>query len=216
MEPDKTLAFESYRSPDSLDEVRVVSRPPRRRPSRLAGFKRQGMPPIDLDYHPRHLSPASLALLLCGALLAAAAFIDYRSVAADVGHWRSELARAQQLPRGLQAAALPGDEAARQQALQAAAQVAADIRRPWGELFQAVEAAQTDDIALLSFNPDAARGVVRITGEAKRREAVLAYMDRLGRGRVLSNVVLVEDQVQQQDPERPVRFTLSADWQRPA
>lgn len=215
MDTDRSLAFESVRNPDSLlEEIRIRRRLAGRLPSRFAFLKRGGMPAIDLDYHPPRFSAAGLALLLAGLLLAVAAIAGYQGAAAEAERWRAELARAQQPPADLRAARLPGDDAALQQALQAAAQAAGDIRRPWGELFAAVEAAQTDDVALLSFNPDAARGAVRITGEARRREAVLAYMDRLGQGRVLSNVVLVEDQVQQQDPERPVRFTLTADWRK--
>lgn len=183
--------------------------------ARLIGaFRPTGMRPIDLDFHPRRYSGPGLGFLAAGLLLAAAALADYGSAADELRHWQSELARRQQAPTGGQAIRRPGDDAALQQATQAAAAVTQDIRRPWEALFAALEAAQSDDVALLGISPDATRGVVRIAGEARRREAILAYLERLGQGQVLSDVVLVEDQLQQQDPDKPFRFMLAADWQK--
>lgn len=185
--------------------------------SRLAAALRPtGLRPLDLDFHPRRYSPSGILLLVAGLALAAVAMADYSSVAGEAQHRQSELARLQRAPIGAQAARQPGDEAAVQQAEQAATAVTQDIKRPWEALFAAIEAARSDDVALLSLSPDAARGVVRIGGEARNREAILAYMESLGESKVLGNVVLIEDQLQQQDPEKPFRFMLSADWREAA
>lgn len=181
--------------------------------SRLAAILNPtGLRPLDLDFHPRRHSPLGIALLLAGLALAALVMADYSGVADEVQDRRSELARLQRTPTGAQAARQPGDEAAVQEAEQAAAAVDQDIKRPWEALFSAIEAARSDDVALLALSPDPSRGVVRISGEARSREAILTYMESLGEGKVLGNVVLVEDQLQQQDPEKPFRFMLSADW----
>lgn len=204
------LVVSSEKSADALDEIHVRPRPRRVLPAGLPGWAGGGLRPLDIDYHPGRYSGTGIAFLAAGLLLAAAALADYGAADAALGRARAELARLRQPPAA--SARVPAGEAELQQAEQAATRVAQDIRRPWEALFVAVEAARDEDIALLTFNPDAARGSLRISGEARRREAVLAYMDRLGRGGVLGNVVLVEDQVQQQDPEKPVRFTLSAEW----
>lgn len=167
---------------------------------------------IDLEFQPPGLSGTAVAALLAGGLAMLAVFADYQGVSADLAHWRAELARVQAPPPGAEELRRAGDEAQLEQSLQAARRVAADIRRPWGKLLAALEAAQDPDIALLTLAPDAARGVVALSGEARRREAILAYMGRLAAGGVLKNVVLVEDQLQQQDPEKPFRFSLTADW----
>lgn len=207
---DRNLVVSSERSADALDEVHIRPQPRRRVAMPLSFRGAPGLRPLDLDYHPGRLSGLGLGFLAAGVLAAVAALADAGAVGAELTGARAELARLRQPPP--LAARLPSDEAELHQAVQAAERVAQDIRRPWEELFAAVEAAEGEDIALLSFNPDAARGAVRITGEARRREAVLAYMDRLERGGALANVVLIEDQVQQQNPEKPVRFTLNADW----
>lgn len=198
------------------EEIRVRPRPSRRTPlARLAAaVNPKGLRALDLDFHPQRHPALGIGFLVAGALLALVALIDYSGAADQAGHWRSELARLEQAPRSAQAARRPADEAAAQQAEQAAAAVNQDIKRPWEGLFSAIEAARGDDIALLSLNPDPAHGSVRISGEARRREAILAYMEKLGQSRGLANVVLIEDQLQQQDPEKPFRFTLSADWRQ--
>lgn len=166
---------------------------------------------LDLDFQPRTCTAAGALFLTIGVLAVAVVALDYRTVAAETESWQATLARLQESGQRRPIANLD-DERQLQQVAQAAANVARDIQRPWEKLFAALESAKSDDIALLSLAPDAERGVVRIGGEAKRREAILAYMTRLGQGGVLRNVFLVEDQVQQQDPERPVRFLISADW----
>jgi Tfp pilus assembly protein PilN len=176
-----------------------------------AALKPSGLRPLDLDFHPRRYSGLGLGFLAAGLLLAAAAVADYGSASDRVRHWRGEQARLQQAS-GRQAALRPGDAAAVQEATQAAAAVDADIKRPWEALFAAIEAAKSDDVALLSLSPDTARQSVRIAGEARDREAILAYIESLGQGGVLDKVVLIEDQLQQQDPEKPFRFMLTADW----
>lgn len=169
------------------------------------------MRPVDLDFQPRKFSPGGLALLAAGIVAFGAAFLDYRSAADEVGTWQAELARLQR-PAPVRTLPRAGDDREMQQMVQAAGVVARDIQRPWESLFKALEEAKTGEIALLTIAPDASRGVVQITGEAKRRDEILAFVDRLGQGGVLKNVFLVEDQRQEQDPEKPYRFLVSADW----
>lgn len=169
--------------------------------------------PLALDFLPQRFSGAGLAVLAVGVLLALAAFFDTRHVSDELARRRAELAEIQAPPPGAEALRQAGDRAELEQNLQAAKAVAADIRRPWPRLFAALEAAQDEDIALLNFSPDTGRGAIGLSGEARRREAILAYIDKLAKSGVLKNVVLVEDQLQQQDPEKPFRFSLTADWQ---
>lgn len=166
---------------------------------------------LALDFQPRRFSAAGLALLAAGLLACMAAIADYQGVAEETGSWRQELARLQAPAR---TSTLPrlGDDREMQAMMQAASGVARDIQRPWEGLFKALEEAANADVALLNLNPDAARGMVRIAGEAKGRDAILAFVDRLGQSAVLKNVFLVEDQRQDQDPEKPYRFLVSAEW----
>jgi hypothetical protein len=83
---------------------------------------------------------------------------------------------------------------------------------PWEELLQALEAATTGEVALLSVEPDAQRKLLRITAETKNKGEMLAYVDRLGGSKRLTGVHLVNHQVGTQEPGQPVRFSMQASW----
>lgn len=84
------------------------------------------------------------------------------------------------------------------------------IDRDWEQLFGVLERAQNNDIALLTLQPDAKRGNVVLTGEARNMPALITYQRKLNDS--LRDVVLTTHEVQQQNPQQPVRFTISAHW----
>lgn len=107
-------------------------------------------------------------------------------------------------------------ETARRQAqeVQHANQVLRQLSLPWEALFRAVEASGGGDVALLSMEPDLNKGTVAISAEAKDFDAMLAYVSRLGERDVFGSVLLKNHQVQQADPEKPIRFSLLAEWKQ--
>ena len=86
------------------------------------------------------------------------------------------------------------------------------ITLPWDKLFQAVEWSSGKDVALLTIEPDAEKHVVKISGEAKNIAAVLNYVRHLSEQEIFNSVYLQSHQVQEQNPEKPVRFALVAAW----
>lgn len=100
--------------------------------------------------------------------------------------------------------------------MKAADDVLRQLGQPWGGLFSAVAEAAVDQVALLGIDPDPEKGEVRLTGEARRYEDVLEYSRRLEGTAPLDGVHLQSHQVQAQDRERPVRFTLDARWRNGA
>lgn len=83
---------------------------------------------------------------------------------------------------------------------------------PWESLFQIVEISHFDDIALLSIQPELENHTLVLTAEAKDLTGMLEYLRRLTQGALPVNVKLMSHQVQQQDPQKPVRFVVHADW----
>ncbi|TAN79879.1 MAG: hypothetical protein EPN14_05770 [Gallionella sp.] len=83
---------------------------------------------------------------------------------------------------------------------------------PWDALFGAVEEAFNEQVTLLSVEPDTERREVRLLAEAKNLGAMLDYVQQVRESPVLKNGYLVEHQINQQDPLRPVRFTVTAGW----
>lgn len=96
--------------------------------------------------------------------------------------------------------------------VQAANQVIQALNVPWGQLVAAFETRDSAHVALLAIEPDARKQVVRITGEARTLAQLPDYLELLGRQSLLRDVVLLEHQIQLQDPQKPVRFVVQAGW----
>jgi len=86
------------------------------------------------------------------------------------------------------------------------------ITLPWDELFRAVEAASPNNVALLTADPDPDKQQLKIVGEAKDVTSLLEYMHQLEADPMFQTVTLQSHQIQQQDPQRPIRFALLASW----
>jgi Tfp pilus assembly protein PilN len=83
---------------------------------------------------------------------------------------------------------------------------------PWDMLFQTMESANNDNIALLGIDPDSKKGQIKISGEAKDFDALLGYIRTLQKNNFFTEVSLQHHQVQELDPDKPIRFTLDASW----
>lgn len=83
---------------------------------------------------------------------------------------------------------------------------------PWNALFNAVDASGREGVALLALEPDTQKGTVKMTGEARDLEALLAYVRQLESCEVIGRVLLQEHQVQRDVADKPVRFSLLAEW----
>jgi len=75
-----------------------------------------------------------------------------------------------------------------------------------------VETPSGQNIALLSLEPNQGKGTVAIGGEAKDLNALLNYAKQLSKREIFGNVLLQNHQVQQDDPQKPLRFSLLAEW----
>lgn len=80
----------------------------------------------------------------------------------------------------------------------------------WDRLFQVLESASSADIAILAVQPDPAKGRVDIQAEARNLAAALRWMEQLQSG--LPGLTLATHQQQLQDPQQPVRVSLTAPW----
>jgi hypothetical protein len=83
---------------------------------------------------------------------------------------------------------------------------------PWTKLFAALEAAANEHVALLAIEPDAKSGTVTISGDSKDYLSTLTYVMNLSHADALSHVQLVRHEVKQNDPQRPVSFSIQAAW----
>ena len=161
---------------------------------------------IELDFIRRApRSPWAGRVLLAVALgLAGDMAFSYVSLLRTVKQNESIVARAQ--PRKQVAAPASAEEVA------LARDTVERLALPWPKLFAALEAAASDQVALLAIEPDTKSGTVKISGDSKDYLAALGYVLNLSQADTLSHVQLVRHEVRQNDPQRPVSFSISAAW----
>ncbi|HEV3008680.1 MAG TPA: PilN domain-containing protein [Burkholderiales bacterium] len=83
---------------------------------------------------------------------------------------------------------------------------------PWAQLIDSLERAATKEVAVLHIQPDAQSRVLRVTAETRREERMLEYLRRLGATGNFVEVHLVSHQVREDDPQRPIQFSVQASF----
>lgn len=166
---------------------------------------------LRLDYQQnlpfRWAGPLLLALALAALAMTIVYYVGLNDRAAE---WEQKLARADQ--GGVQGSSRQASPEELAQEMQRANEVLRQLTLPWEPLFQTVESAAGNEIALLALEPDVEKHVVKIGGEARDMVVLLEYITRLEEHEVFGPVYLQSHQIQQQDPDRPVRFSLLAVW----
>lgn len=171
---------------------------------------------ISLDYqrHRRASGWLDFLVLLGGLAVAASVGIHYMETAAAIGSLeakQSALERTADPP-----ATDPRLTALDAQQLRAevkqANEVLAQLTLPWDTLFKDIDSSQKDQVALLAIEPDPAKHVIKIMGEAKDLDAMLGYIRFLQKKESLTGVYLQSHHIEQQTAEKPVRFALLASW----
>lgn len=87
--------------------------------------------------------------------------------------------------------------------------VLAALNLPWDAMFGELESIAEDNVALLSIQPDAVGKHIRLAGEARRYEDVLAYVKKLEKTVGFANVYLLGHEARD---DGGISFNLSADW----
>ena len=165
---------------------------------------------LQLDFvrsHRRYTLHGAL-LLLSGIGLAGFSVQQYFAAKGEIAALEHQLAK---LARG--AGGEPKVDLERLRArIVLANQVVRKKTVPWDGLFRDIENASDDKIGLLAVQPDAATGLVRISGEARDAAALTGYITRLEAQPSLQNVHLVEHEIKVNQERPVVRFNLNATW----
>ncbi|MGB5080261.1 MAG: hypothetical protein WBO23_05925 [Burkholderiales bacterium] len=151
-----------------------------------------------------------IAALCLGAAALALAVTAFQDIQARGTQLKAELGRS---ARPVLAEPGPAGASRIGEPVKRANAVARELSRRWDEVFGAIEAVNDAEVALLAVEPDAQKGVVRITAESKNKNAMLRYLTRLQDRRPLQRVLLDHHEVRTQEPEHPVRFVLSGEWE---
>lgn len=88
----------------------------------------------------------------------------------------------------------------------------AQLNLPWRDVLDAIEAATPGTIALLTIDPDAKKLLIKGIAEAKNSDGMIEYIEKLKRQPFFKDVILTRHEVNEQDPNKPLRFQFEAYW----
>ncbi|MCC2954650.1 PilN domain-containing protein [Massilia sp. IC2-477] len=147
--------------------------------------------------------------MLC--LVLASQLASYREEREQLDALQAAIAARSQAARPLPVAAMPRFTIPEAQA-QAVNEAVMQLNLPWRDLVEAVRAATPASVALLALEPDAKRRSLRITAETKNSDDMLAYVAQMQEQGWFASVNLVRHEIAEQEPNRPLRFQLNAQW----
>ena len=155
---------------------------------------------------------ACVVLLLAAVSLAGWLGYDYRERTATLAGLEYRLRALHERTRAAPVVRSTEQLAQEQLELKLMQRVNARLGLPWEALFDELEASVGEHVTLLSAEPDADKGVLQVTAEARDLAAMLAYGKRLAASSRFKDALIQSHQVQAQDPQRPVRFVVAAQW----
>ena len=166
--------------------------------------------PLQLDFvaPPKRPRLAGLMVLAAALVLAGQLVLQYRDA-------REQLHQLEAI-EGLLGATRPARAVPRErldEQLKSAQAVVRQLALPWPQLIDSMERAAMKEVAVLHIQPDAQQRLLRVTATAPREELMLEYLRRLGRG--FAEVHLVSHQVREDEPQRPIQFSLQASFRSP-
>ena len=171
---------------------------------------------LELDFQPRRTALSAWALVGIGACLLAGAIVlsqgfDQQQAALDeqLDAFERQLGKRPEHASTL----TPAQSREQTEKLAQMRSVSQQLQRPWERLFDMLEALPQDDVALLTLTPDARKGQVRISAEARDLEAMLTFHKRLEASGELRDVSLLNHEIMAKQAEHPVQFNLSATWE---
>ena len=174
------------------------------------------MRPLSLDYRRDNPTQHRIGMIVLGVVAAGvvALGIYYQNISSQAMQLEEMVAKVEKKthPEQLETNTPAVDTRQAGAEIKVANEVIMQLTLPWDELFTALEEANSSNIALLGIEPNATKRLVRVTGEAKNSAALFAYIRVLQANKSMSGVYLKHQQVQEQSPEKPIRFTLDASW----
>ncbi len=176
------------------------------------------MPPLYLDFvKQRPASRLGLGLMVLGVLLLSINLFFWAQLARESSLLKRQL-NSLQAAKALASAAQTNKAAqyVTANSNQLAVELALNGLKPqvWNALLGQLESSITQDIALLSIEPNVQTGFVQLRAEAKDYPAILTYMTALDQTKALQEIHLMKHEIQQDVAGTPVSFVLSAVWRK--
>jgi len=163
---------------------------------------------VELDYVAPVRRPRWLGMAVLGLAAGLAAWLGTEYLERQGELARLEAAAGMMSPDHRPARALPKERL--DEETKSAEAVVRELTLPWAPLLRSLEEASMRDVAILQLQPDAHLRVLKLTAEARSQEAMFRYLRRLAASKNLGDTHLVSHQVQRDDPQRPIQFSVQA------
>ncbi len=169
----------------------------------------------DIQFEPVHdiRRYAGVAVLVLGIAVVGAALMAYESASRTLQSTDARIAAARQAvswrtatPAASATARIPEPR------VLSINHAIARLNVPWRELFAAVEAQHSKEVALLSLLPVARSRTLLVEGEAAQPRAMLDYVERMREQPLFEEVYLTKHERRDQSPSQPYRFSIEARW----
>jgi Fimbrial assembly protein (PilN) len=158
----------------------------------------------------RRLSAPGALLLAAGVFALGGVVERYVAVNRNLAEVENSLATTTRRTTRVEATAVDLEQMRARMVL--AGQVVKKRTIPWDRLFRDIEEASSADIGVLSIEPEAGGGIVRINGDALDAAALSAYVMRLEEKSALRNVHLIGHELRQEQGRPVLRFVITANW----
>lgn len=172
------------------------------------------MQALILEFRDRkRTSSVGILTLLAAVLGMVALAAQYERISADTAQAQAKVRALGVVARKNRTAA-PSAADAERRAVQVkhASEVLLQLSTPWNQLFSSVEDISAPEVAVLGIASDSDKRRVKISAEARNLNAMVVFLRKLETRPTLADVFLQSHQIQLQDPQRPVRFVVTAAW----
>jgi Tfp pilus assembly protein PilN len=160
------------------------------------------------------------AILLIGILVLASVFYQFRQASEEVNYWnvRVERLEKQHQPKVTHRTRSSSRNREREYSQEIRKEIIkanvilGQINLPWEALFDSLEHASSEEVALLTLQPNVSSQSLRIGGEARNMAVLLDFVEALERENVFKNAHLLNYKVKLDHPHRPIDFLVTASW----
>lgn len=162
---------------------------------------------LDFDFHVRPPRPSKLgiALVLLGVAALAWSLNNLQAARATGAGLATQIAALEQTrPRTVSRPVAQTDNAAQI----AQTRIASQLAYSWQPAFDALAAARSKKIALLSLEAVQSKAQLKLVAEARQLADAVAYIDALQQQPGIKRAALIQHELRADDPQKPVRFSI--------
>jgi hypothetical protein len=176
---------------------------------------------LGFPYSGQNVRSIDISLLLIGLIVLLATFYQFKRISEESSYWSVRVEKLEkEQPRTTATTTARARTASRSRDtgqeiskdLEKANVILQQINLPWESLFDSIEHITTEDIALLSLQPNVTNRTLRIRGEARNMAVLLDFVEAMEREVIFEKAHLVNYKIKQDSPYRPIDFLLTAVW----